>query len=70
MFPIPAGFLGQMSQPSIKNSNGEVIGSKLLIQGATYFNSGSYECKVTNPRGEDKALTQINVAKVFDSGSG
>ncbi|XP_029182740.2 sushi, von Willebrand factor type A, EGF and pentraxin domain-containing protein 1-like [Acropora millepora] len=66
----PPGFLGQMSQPSIKNSNGEVIGSKLLIQGATYFNSGSYECKVTNPRGEDKALTQINVAKVFDSGSG
>lgn len=60
-----------MSQPRIKNSNGEVIGSKLLIQGA-YLNSGSYEleCKVTNPLGEDKALTQINVAKAIDSGSG
>ncbi|XP_068701381.1 sushi, von Willebrand factor type A, EGF and pentraxin domain-containing protein 1-like [Montipora foliosa] len=68
---IAADFLGRMSQSSIKNSNGEVIGSRLSIQAATHENSGSYECRVTNTHGEDKGLAQLNVAKVFiNPGSG
>lgn len=60
-----------MSQSSIRNAKGEVIGAKLSITGAKYENTGSYECKVTNSHGEATDLAQINVAKVFDfEGSG
>ena len=59
-----------MSQTSIKDTSDNVIGSKLTITGATYENTGSYQCSVTNTHGQDKALAQINVAKVIDVGSG
>lgn len=59
-----------MSQTSIKDGNGAVIGSKLTITGAKYENSGSYECRATGTHGEDKKIAQINVAKVIDVGSG
>ena len=65
-----ASFLGKMSQAEIEDGSGAVIGSKLTITGATYENSGSYECRVTNTHGEDKQIAQINVAKVIDVGSG
>ena len=68
---IEASFLGSMSQTSIKDGNGVVIGSKLTITGATYENSGLYECRVSNTHGEHTALVQVvNVAKVIDIGSG
>ena len=67
---IEASFLGSMSQTSIKDGNGVVIGSKLTITGATYENSGLYECLVSNTHGEHTALAQVNVAKVIDIGSG
>ena len=65
-----ASFLGKMSQAEIKDGSGAVIGSKLTITGATYENSGSYECRASNTHGEDKQIAQINVAKVIDGGSG
>ena len=64
-----ASFLGKMSQADIEDGSGALIGSKLTITGATYDNSGSYECRATNTHGEDKQIAQINVAKVID-GSG
>ncbi|XP_073252716.1 uncharacterized protein [Porites lutea] len=67
---ITASFLGKMSQADIKDGSGTLIGSKLTITGATYENSGSYECRATNTHGEDKKIAQINVAKVNDVGSG
>ncbi|XP_073254494.1 sushi, von Willebrand factor type A, EGF and pentraxin domain-containing protein 1-like [Porites lutea] len=67
---IPGNFLGSMSQTSIKDGIGVVIGSKLTITGATYENSGLYECRVSNTHGEHTALAQVNVAKVIDIGSG
>ena len=59
-----------MSQSSIRNAQGEVIGAKFTITGATHENTGSYECKVTNTHGENKDLAQINVAPVLFPGSG
>lgn len=67
---ITASFLGKMSQAEIEDGSGAVIGSKLTITGATYENSGSYECRATNTHGEEKQIAQINVAKVIDVGSG
>ena len=58
-----------MSQQSLKNANGDVIGSRLTITDATYDNTGSYECSVTNTHGSDMGLAKINV-EVFDNGSG
>jgi len=66
---IPPNFLGKMSQSSIKNADGDVIGSKMTISGAMYENTGSYECHVTNSHGEDKSLATINVKKVILSRS-
>lgn len=57
-----------MSQQSLKNANGDVIGSRLTITDATYENTGSYECSVTNTHGSDVGFAKINVEKVFDNG--
>lgn len=57
-----------MSQQSLNNAGGDVIGSRLTITDATYENTGSYECSVTNTHGNDKGLAKINVEKVFDFG--
>ena len=57
-----------MSQQSLTNTNGDVIGSRLTITGATYENTGSYECSATNTHGSEKGLAKINVEKVIDVG--
>lgn len=60
-----------MSQVSLTNPNGDVIGSKLVITGATYENTGSYECTATSTHGSDMGLAVINVEKVIGlAGSG
>lgn len=65
---ISDAFLGKMSQQILKNANGDVIGSRLTITDATYENTGSYECSVTNTHGSDKGIANINVEKVIDFG--
>ena len=67
---VSASFLGKMSQASITDAKGAVIGSKLTITGSRYENTGSYECGVSNTHGKDIKVAQINVAKVIDYGSG
>ena len=57
-----------MSQQPLKNNDGDVIGWRLTITGATYDNTGSYECSVTNTHGNDSGLAKINVEKVIDFG--
>ena len=57
-----------MSQQSLTNANGDVIGSRLIITGATYENTGTYECTVTNTHGSAMAFAKINVEKVIDHG--
>ena len=58
-----------MTQSSLTNAQGDVIGAQLNITGATYENTGSYECRVINSHGEEMALAHVNVAKSFDIGS-
>lgn len=57
-----------MSQETLKNANGDVIGARLTITGATHDNTGSYECSVTNTHGSAMAFAKINVEKVIDAG--
>ncbi|XP_020608020.1 sushi, von Willebrand factor type A, EGF and pentraxin domain-containing protein 1-like [Orbicella faveolata] len=68
LIDIPDDFLGKMSQHILKNADGDVIGSRLTITDATYENTGSYECSVTNTHGSEKGLAKINVEKVIDFG--
>ena len=56
-----------MSQQPIKDGDGNVIGARLLIEGATYRNTGSYECKAQNSHGLDTGMASLNVEKDFGS---
>lgn len=69
---IPLAFLGKMSQGSLKDANGAVIGSRLTITGATVENTGSYECAATNTHGIDTGLSKLTVKPVinYPEGSG
>lgn len=67
---IPPAFLGKMSQGSLKDADGTVIGSRLTITGATVENTGSYECTATNTHGTDMGLSKLTVKAVINSNEG
>lgn len=69
-FLFSAAFLGKMSQGSLKDANGTVIGSRLTITGATVENTGSYECTATNTHGTDMGLSKLTVKAVINSNEG
>lgn len=63
---IPLAFLGKMSQGSLKDANGAVIGSRLTITGATVENTGSYQCTAINTHGIDTGLSKLTVKPVIN----
>ncbi|KAK3699928.1 hypothetical protein QZH41_016595, partial [Actinostola sp. cb2023] len=68
---IHPDFLGKEMREYIKDSNGKTIGIKLTITGATFENSGNYECTAENSFGKAMALVaRLTVNKVFGSGGG
>ena len=59
-----ASHLGRMTQEPIKDGEGNIVGSKLVIQGAEVENTGSYECTATNTHGKAASLAQLTVEAV------
>jgi hypothetical protein len=65
-----AEFLGKETRELIKDPNDNILGIKLTITGATFENTGNYECSAENQFGKAMEVSTLTVNKVFGSGGG